>query len=69
LDGAPSGPFGIEAKMNAFVGLEADMHGIPAQEIAKFRTKESRRGAAEDNDDFRGAGGEGFPGAKIKGNS
>ena len=40
LDGATSRLFGVEGKVDSFVGLQADVHGVAAEEIAEFRAKE-----------------------------
>jgi hypothetical protein len=52
LNGAASGTFGIEAKMNALVGLEADMHGIAAEEVAEFRAEKCGGRPTKNDDNF-----------------
>ena len=69
LNGAASGAFGIEAEVNTLVGLEANMHGVTPEKVSEFGPKESGGWTTKDDDNFGGASGEGFSGAKIEGNT
>ena len=69
LNGAASGAFGIEAEVNTLVGLEANMHGVTPEKVSEFGPKESGGWTTKDDDNFGGASGEGFSGAKIEGDT
>ena len=61
--------FGVEAKVDSFVGLQADVHGIAAEEIAEFCSEEGGGWTTEDDNDLGGTGGKGFAGTKIEGDA
>ncbi len=69
LNGVATGALGIEAEVNTLVGLEANMHGVASEKVSEFGPKEGGGWTTKDDDDFRGAGGEGFARAKIKGDA
>ena len=69
LDGATSRLFGVEAKVDSFVGLQADVHGVATEKIAEFCSKEGGGWTTEDDNDLGGTGGKGFAGAKIEGDA
>ena len=45
------------------------MHGVAAEEIAEFCSKEGGGRTTEDDNDLGGTGGKGFAGAKIEGDA
>ena len=57
LDGAASRLLGIEGKVDSLVGLQADVHGVAAEEIAEFSAKECGGRTTKDDDDLGGTGG------------
>ena len=69
LDGATSRLLGVEGKVDSFVGLQADVHGVAAEEIAEFRAKEGGGRTTEDDNDFGSTGGQSLSGAKIEGDA
>ena len=69
LHGATSRLLGVEGKVDSFVGLQADVHGVTAEEIAEFCSKEGGGRTTEDNNDLGGTGGQSLAGAKIEGDA
>ena len=69
LYGATSRLFGVEGKVDSFVGLQADVHGVAAEEIAEFCSKEGGGRTTEDDNDFGSTGGQSLSGAKIEGDA
>ena len=69
LYGATSRLFSVEGKVDSFVGLQADVHGVAAEEIAEFCSKESGGRTTKDDDDLGRAGGQSLSGAKIEGDA
>ena len=69
LHGATSRLLGVEGKVDSFVGLQADVHGVAAEEIAELCTKEGSRWTTEDDNDFGSTGGQSLSGAKIEGDA
>ena len=69
LDGVATRALGIEAEVNTLVGLQTDMHGVTSEKVAELGPEKGGGGAPKHDDDFRGAGGEGFARAKVEGDA
>ncbi len=64
-----AGNFRAEAERDAFLGLDVNHQAIGLQISYRGIAEQDKRGAAELDDDFRGAGGQALSRAQIKGNS